>query len=368
MNIKELSDCIVLVVDDTEANVDILVDALGDLYDVSVAMDGESALETVAQEPPDIILLDIMMPGMDGYEVCRRLKSDPEHAKIPVIFLSALTEIENKTKGFQMGAVDYITKPFEVMEVQARVKTHLTVVLASRQLENQNEILEMKVAERTLELAQTQDVTIHSLATLAETRDNETGAHILRTQRYVEALAKQLAKSRQYADQLDPRTIQLFFKSAPLHDIGKVGVPDAILLKPGKLTDDEFEIMKTHAELGYQALLKAEEAFEMEKKPNFLVHARDIAYCHHERWNGKGYPRGLAGENIPLSGRIMAVADVYDALISKRVYKPPFPHAKALAIIKEESGTHFDPHLVGAFEAIEEEFSRIAAEFSDAEK
>jgi putative two-component system response regulator len=343
MSIKELADCTVLVVDDTEANVDILVDALGDLYDVSVAMDGESAMETVFEEPPDIILLDIMMPGMDGYEVCGALKQNPQYAKIPIIFLTALTEVENKTKGFKLGAVDYITKPFEVLEVQARVKTHLSLVLASRELENQNEILEIKVKERTLELAQTQDVTVHSLACLAETRDNETGGHIMRTQRYVEALAKQMAKNPRFADVLDPKTIQLLFKTSPLHDIGKVGVPDAILLKPGKLTDEEFDIMKTHALLGYEALLKAEEVFNMEKKPSFLEHAKDIAYTHHEKWSGKGYPRGLAGEDIPLSGRIMAVADVYDALICHRVYKPPFPHEKAAAIIQNDAGTHFCP-------------------------
>ncbi len=365
---KELSDCNVLVVDDTEANVDILVDALGELYEVSVAMDGESALEAVAEEPPDIILLDIMMPGMDGYEVCRRLKTEGSAAEIPVIFLSALTEIENKTKGFQLGAVDYITKPFEVLEVQARVKTHLSLVLAGRELRTQNEMLEEKVLERTLELAQTQDVTIHSLAGLAETRDNETGGHILRTQGYVKALAEQLAKDSPYAGRLDTRTIELFYKTAPLHDIGKVGVPDAILLKPGKLTSEEFDIMKRHAELGYEALVRSEKTFNLVRKPDFLEHARDIALTHHEKWNGKGYPRGLAGEDIPLSGRIMAVADVYDALISKRVYKPAFTHEKAAAIIREESGAHFDPVVVEAFSAIEEEFKRIAAEFADEEE
>ena len=367
MPVKQLSECSVLVVDDTEANVDILVDALGDLYDVAVAMDGEAALEAVEEETPDIVLLDIMMPGMDGYEVCQRLKAQEDTARIPVIFLTALTEIENKTKGFRMGAVDYITKPFEVLEVQARVKTHLSLVLASRELEMQNQILEEKVLERTLELAQTQDVTIHSLATLAETRDNETGGHILRTQGYVKALAEHLAQDSPYADQLDARTIQLFFKSAPLHDIGKVGVPDAILLKPGKLSDEEFEIMKTHAQLGYEALVKAEQAFNLKTKPNFLEHARDIAHTHHEKWNGKGYPRGLAGEDIPLSGRIMAVADVYDALICKRVYKPAFSHEKALAIISQDSGAHFDPTVVDAFLAIEGEFRRIAAQFADQE-
>ena len=364
---KELSDCTVLVVDDTEANVDILVDALGEDYDVSVAMDGQAALEAVEEEPPDLILLDIMMPEMDGYEACERLKADERYARIPVIFLTALTEIENKTKGFKMGAVDYITKPFEITEVQARVRTHLSLVIARGELEMQNEILEIKVDERTRELAVTQDVTIHSLAVLAETRDNETGGHILRTQRYVQVLARRLAYSPKYSDVLNEKTVNLLFKSAPLHDIGKVGVPDAILLKPGKLTDEEFATMKTHCELGYQALLRAEKLFEMESKPSFLSHARDIAYTHQEKWDGSGYPQGLKGEEIPLSGRIMAVADVYDALICKRVYKPPFPHEKAVSIISEGSGSHFDPDMVDAFLEIQDDFKTIASELADHE-
>jgi putative two-component system response regulator len=302
---------------------------------------------------------------MDGYEVLSTLKQNPRFQKIPIIFLTALTEIENKTRGFQLGAVDYITKPFEVLEVQARVKTHLSLVLASQELEQQNQILEQKVLERTRELAQTQDVTIHSLASLAETRDNETGGHILRTQHYVKLLSQHLAQKKIYKDQLDKTTIDLFFKSAPLHDIGKVGVPDAILLKPGKLTDQEFEIMKNHARLGYEALLKAEEAFEMQGKPSFLRHARDIALTHHEKWNGRGYPQGLSETDIPLSGRLMAVADVYDALISKRVYKAAFSHKEAVEIIAQGKGEHFDPELVDAFLALSAEFQRIKQKFAD---
>ena len=364
---KELSDCTVLVVDDAEAYVDILVDALGESYHVSVAMDGQAALEAVEEEPPDLILLDIMMPEMDGYEVCRRLKADDRFAKIPVIFLTALTEIENKTKGFQMGAVDYITNPFEVAEAQARVKTHLSLVLASRESEMQNEILEMKVLERTRELAVTQDVTIHSLAALAEIRDNETGRHIVRTQRYVQALSRKLADHPRFADVLDEKTVDLLSKSAPLHDIGKVGLPDAILLKPGKLNDEEFAIMKTHCDLGHQALLWAEKLFELERRPSFLSHASDIANTHHEKWDGSGYPRGIKGEEIPVSGRIMALADMYDALVCKRVYKGPFPHEKAVSIISERRGSHFDPDVADAFLEIEETFKRISEEFSDDE-
>ncbi|MCB2186911.1 MAG: two-component system response regulator [Deltaproteobacteria bacterium] len=365
---KQLAECSVLVVDDTEENIDSLVAALGDIHEVSVAIDGESALAAVAENPPDLILLDIMMPGIDGYEVCRRLKTDPRYTKIPILFLTGLTEVDSKTKGFQLGAVDYITKPFEIVEVQARVRTHLALTLASRRQEQQNEILEAMVAERTEELALTQEVTIHSLATLCETRDNETGGHILRTQGVVEALARKLAEDPRFAPHLDSRTIDLLYKCAPLHDIGKVGVPDAILLKPGKLTEEEFQIMRNHCELGFRALEKAANLFRTGNLPDFLRHAQDIAYTHHEKWNGTGYPRRLRGEEIPLSGRIMAVADVYDALISKRVYKRPFNHRNAVEIITQHRGSHFDPDLVRAFLALREDFRSIALELADHEE
>jgi len=355
----------ILVVDDTETNIDILVDALDKDYEVSVAMDGLGALEAVAANPPDLILLDIMMPGMDGYEVCQKLKSDSATIEIPVIFLTALTELESKTKGFKLGAVDYITKPFEILEVKARVNTHLTLKEAKEFLRNQNAILEQKVEERTLELALTQDVTIHSLASLAETRDNETGGHIRRTQNYVKALAEELKNHPKFSQVLDEQTIALLHKSAPLHDIGKVGVPDSILLKPGKLLPEEFEEMKKHTVYGRDAILTAEKSLGSN---SFLHFAREIAHTHQEKWDGSGYPQGLKGEEIPVSGRLMAVADVYDALISKRVYKPPFPHSKAVLIIEEGKGKHFDPHMVDAFLPIKERFKTIALGHCDHEE
>lgn len=355
---KSLGGCSVLVVEDTEANVDILVEALGDLYDVMVATDGESALQMVEKKPPDLILLDIMMPLMNGYEVCSRLQADPRYKGIPVIFITTLGEIENKTKGFDLGAVDYIAKPFEVREVQARVRTHLD-------LKMHHDHLDHLVNLRSHEVEVTQDITIHSLASLAETRDNETGKHLLRTQRYVRLLAKKLADHPKFSNFLSEETIELLFKSAPLHDIGKVGVPDSILLKPGKLSYDECAVMKTHCDLGYQALFKAEQVFELKDRPSFLAHAKDIIYTHHEKWDGSGYPRGLAGEDIPVSGRLMAVADVYDALICRRVYKPPFDHEKAASIIQEGRGSHFDPDIVDAFMEIRAEFEKIANEFGD---
>jgi putative two-component system response regulator len=360
---KDLIDEKILVVDDTEANIDILVEALGEDYDICVAMDGESALQTVNDDPPSLILLDIMMPGIDGYEVCRRLKKDPKTEEIPIIFITAMSELENKTKGFELGSVDYITKPFEVMEVKARVKTHLSLMHTKKQLANQNEILEIRVKERTKELSLTQDATIFSLATLAEYRDPETGAHIRRTQNYVKALCERLKTYPKYKEFLSTTTIDLLYKSAPLHDIGKVGVPDSILLKPGKLTNDEYEEMKLHTVYGRDTILAAEKI--LGTKSTFMTFAREIAYTHQEKWDGSGYPEGKKDEEIPFSGRLMAVADVYDALTSERVYKTRFSHEKAVHIIVEGKSKHFDPDIVEAFVEITEEFEKIASAYLD---
>ena len=362
---RNISDCTILVVDDAELNLDIMVAVLGDEYDVAVAMDGRTALEDIEENPPDLILLDVMMPEMDGYEVCRRLKADPRFQEIPVIFVTAMGETEDETQGLELGAIDYIVKPISPPIVKARVKNHLTLKLAQEELEKQNETLELKVQERTKELALTQDVTIYAMASVAETRDSETGGHIRRTQTYVKILAERLRKDPQFRDQLDPATINIIYKSAPLHDVGKVGVPDSILLKPGKLTTDEFEIMKKHTLYGRDALASAE---AMLGSNSFLHYAKEIAYSHHEKWDGSGYPEGLKGAEIPLCGRLMAAADVYDALISKRIYKPPFTHAKAVEIMSEGRGSHFDPDVIDAFLELEDEVRRIALEYSDSEE
>ncbi|MFA9464755.1 MAG: two-component system response regulator [Velocimicrobium sp.] len=359
---KSLAESTVLIVDDTEANVDILVDALGDDYELSVAMDGESALEAIDIEKPDIILLDIMMPGMSGYEVCEKLKSNENTEDIPVIFLTAMTDIESKTKGFEVGAVDYITKPFEILEVKARVQTHLSLQLAQNELAMQNETLEEKVSERTKELTLTQETTIEAMACLAEYRDPETGGHIKRTKNYVKILAEKLRDNPKYTNELNDEVISFLYKSAPLHDIGKIGIRDDILLKHGKLTEEEFEEMKMHAIIGYSALSTASKKLG---RNSFLKYAMELSRYHQEKWDGTGYPEGISGENIPLSGRIMAIADVYDALISKRVYKPPFSHKKAVQIILEERGAHFDPEIVDAFLEINEDFRKIALKYAD---
>ncbi|WP_080805901.1 response regulator [Desulfamplus magnetovallimortis] len=354
----ELSEFIVMVVDDTETNIDVLVETLGDQYDVRVAMDGETALEAVADEKPDLILLDIMMPGMDGYQVCEELKSNPETSNIPVIFLTAMTETQDEARGLELGAVDYVTKPFSPDLVKARVKNQI-------ELKKYRDHLEDVVKERTRELLLTQEVTIESMGTLAEYRDPETGGHIKRTRNYVKRLAQHLSKNPKFEHLLDEKAIDILYKSAPLHDIGKVGVRDNILLKPGRLTEEEFEEMKLHTVYGHDAILINEKKLG---EGSFLSVARDIAHTHQEKWDGSGYPRGLKGEDIPLSGRLMALADVYDALISKRVYKPPFSHQKAVEIIKEGRGSHFDPDMVDAFMEIAEDFRQIALEYADCEE
>ncbi len=366
--IKKLKDCTVLIVDDAVMNVDVLVSALGDNYDISVAMDGESALEIIKGEIPDLILLDIEMPGIDGYEVCRRLKKSSEYKSIPIIFLTGLTSIRNKTKGFELGAIDYVTKPFEINEVNARVKTHLELAVARHELKNHNELLEQRVWERTRELAITQDVTIQSLASLAEIRDDETGNHIKRTQDYIRILAKYLATIPRFDSILNPHYIELLYKTAPLHDIGKVGIPDKVLLKAGKFTDKEFELMKSHTILGKDALDIAQESCGVIDSPDFLKIARDIIYSHHEKWDGTGYPQNLMGEQIPLAARLMAVADVYDALVSKRVYRPALSHENAVKIIETGKGVHFDPDIVEGFLKLEKQFKQILHKFNNGKK
>lgn len=354
----------VLVVDDTPDNLNLMFALLKDTYVVKGANNGERALKVARGEaPPDLILLDIMMPGMSGHEVCRELKRDPSTRDIPVIFLTALSDTQDEKLGFELGAVDYITKPISPPIVMARIKTHLENKAARDFLRDQNAFLEREVSLRTEEIRAIQDVTILAMGSLAETRDNETGNHVRRTQHYVRVLAEALQTHPRFATYLTPRQIDMLYKSAPLHDIGKVGIPDHILLKPGKLEPDEFEIMKTHTTVGRDAITRAEQALGMDIP--FLACAKEIAYSHQEKWDGSGYPEGLAGDDIPVSARLMAVADVYDALISKRVYKPAFPHEKAVAIIREGRGSHFDPDIVDAFCAIHEQVRQIAQRFTD---
>lgn len=357
----------ILIVDDTPDNITLLCSLLGDDYKNKVATNGVKALKiAMTGPPPDLILLDIMMPEMDGYEVCRHLKADPLTKDIPVIFLTAKTQEGDETKGFELGAVDYITKPIVPPILMARVHTHLALQAARKSLEDQNEILEEQVEQRTRQLASLQDSIIIAMASLAETRDNETGHHIRRTQHYVRELALCLRrKFEHYAEVLDDKYVELLYKTAPLHDIGKVGVPDRILLKPGRLTPEEFEEMKKHTTYGRDTIIEAEKS--LTEPEDFMAVAREIAYSHHEKWDGSGYPQGLKGTDIPLCARLMAVADVYDALISKRIYKDAMPYEEAVSIITTSTGQHFDPDVIEAFIEVKGKFQQIAEEFSEEE-
>ncbi|WP_093385944.1 response regulator [Rugamonas rubra] len=354
----------ILVVDDTPDNIDLLCAVLEDDYRTKIAVNGERALKIAnGDSKPDLILLDIMMPGMSGYEVCQQLKANPATRDIPVIFVTAMSETADEQLGLGMGAVDYITKPISAPIVLARIKTQLSMKRVHDFLRDQNQFLETEIELRTREIVALQDVTIHTMASLAETRDSETGNHIRRTAHYVKTLAEKLRDHPRFAAFLTDKTIELLFKSAPLHDIGKVGIPDRILLKPGRFEPYEMEIMKTHTTLGRDAILAAERELGIEV--DFLKYAKEIAYGHQEKWDGSGYPEGLAGDAIPISARLMAVADVYDALISRRVYKEGMSHEAAVAIISAGRGQHFDPDMVDAFMALQTDFIAIAKRYAD---
>ena len=360
------SNPVVLAIDDSPENLVLMSTLLKDRYKVKVANSGARGLELARSAAPDIILLDIMMPVMDGYAVCEQLKRDPATAHIPVIFLTARAESDDEKHGLELGAVDYITKPISPPIFLMRIQNHLALKRAADFLRDKADYLEKEVQNRTREIAALQEVTVQVVTSLAETRDQETGKHIRRTQLYVKALAEKLQNHPRFAASLGATEIDAIYKSAPLHDIGKVGIPDRILLKPGKLTEEEFEIMKTHTTLGYEAIVHTEQ--ELGVNVGFLRYAKEIALSHQEKWDGSGYPQGLSGDAIPVSARLMAIADVYDALISRRVYKEPYPHDRAIAILKEGRGSHFDPDVLDAFLAIEAEVLGIALKYADSEE
>ena len=365
---------LILIIDDSLSNIELLGTILGETYRISFASSGAEGLELATRFPTDLILLDVIMPGIDGHEVCRRLKANPQTNDIPVIFLTSLESAADEEYGLSLGAEDFIHKPISPPVVLARVRNHLLLANNKRQLKRHNEELEHLVAERTKEVAYrdqqliaAQASTITAFCSLAEARDNETGNHIRRTQNYVRVLAEALRFHPRFRECLDAETIQLLFKSAPMHDVGKVAIPDSILLKPGKLSPEEWEVMKQHCAAGHNAIASA--ARELGGNDGtFLGYAAEIAYYHHERWNGKGYPFGLAGDAIPFSARLMAVADVYDALANARVYKPAFPHDECLRMMRAERGEHFDPDVLDAFLSISGEFEAIASKYRDAVK
>lgn len=353
----------VMIVDDMPANLMVLENMLRTKGCRVLAFpNGKMALAAAAKNPPDLILLDINMPGMDGFEVCRRLKADHALKDIPVLFISGLTETEDKVKAFSAGGVDYVTKPLQCEEVLARVDTHLRLRTFQAELQKHNLHLEHLVKEKSRELYDSQMAAILAVSKLAETRDDETGHRIERTRTFCKLVAEKLRDDPRYASGINDAYVENIYHAAPLHDIGKVGILDAILLKPGKLTPEEFEIMKTHTVIGAKTLQAARDKYP---KNAFLNMGIGLARAHHEKWDGTGYPDGLAGEDIPLCGQIMALADVYDALRSKRPYKPSFSHEKSCGIILEGAGKHFDPAVISVFKAVERDFADIRERMSD---
>jgi putative two-component system response regulator len=357
---KKMKKNSLMIIDDEPVNLDYFRAVLGKQgYHVLTFPRGEPALKSAAKSPPDLIVLDIRLPDIDGFEVCRRLKDNPVLKEIPVIFLSALHGTREKVKAFAAGGADYVTKPFPLQEILARIENHLKLRRQSLALERQNIDLEMRVHCSDKELLQAQLSTIHALAELMESRDVETRGHIDRTSSYCRLLASKMMKLPAYSAIIDKHFVRDIQHASPLHDIGKFGIPDSILLKPGKLSREEFETMKTHVLIGERTLAKALKQYPGN---DFLRMGREIARFHHEHWDGSGYPDGLAGSKIPVSARIMALSDVYDALRSERPYKSGFSHENSREIIIEGSGNHFDPGVVEAFAAIENDFRAIHEE------
>ncbi|WP_417356224.1 HD-GYP domain-containing protein [Gallaecimonas pentaromativorans] len=341
-----MKEATLLLVDDVPENLHILRESLKDLYHIKVATQGTKALALAKAEPrPDLILLDIMMPDMDGIAVCQALKADPLTHRVPVIFVTAMGEVEDEARGLSVGAVDYITKPISPAIVRARVATHL-------RLYQQEKNLEALVRERTRELEETREAIIVRLGRAAEYKDNETGMHVQRMSHYAFELARVLGMPEDWA--------VLLRMAAPMHDVGKIGIPDAILQKPGKLDDSEWLVMRTHPAIGAEIL--------KDDTSPLMTMACKIALTHHEKFDGSGYPNRLKGEQIPLEGRIVAVADVFDALTSERPYKKAWSIEEAMALLKEEAGRHFDPQVVAAFDQVVDKVPQIRAAFADAQE
>lgn len=360
---------VVLVVDDTPDNLELMSELLMDRYRVKVAGNGEKALRIAGgRQPPDLILLDVMMPQMDGYEVCARLKADPATRDIPVVFLTARGEAADEQRGFDLGAVDYITKPISPPIVLARIQAQLQLKANADFLRDKSEYLELEVRRRTREISHLHEATIEALANLADLRDNPAGNHLVRIELYMRLLGNALARQQPaLADELTPDKVALMAKSAQLHDIGKVALPDRVLLNPGALEGDDLRLMQSHTCLGREALERADRRLAGGEGEGFLCYARQIIQSHHERWDGDGYPDGLRGEQIPLAARLMAVADHYDELTAPHPYHPRVGGDEAIQRISAASGSHFDPLVVMAFLEVADGFARIAERYGDDE-
>ena len=347
----------ILIVDDVPANLELLAELLRKQgYDPRPVPSGKLALAAVKADPPDLIILDINMPEMNGFEVCKHLKADVAMKNIPVIFITGFIETSDIVEAFSMGAVDYITKPFQVKEVCARIGTHLRLRRLQIEVERYNNHLEDLVQDKVKEISRSQMATIFALAKLAESRDGETGRHLERVQILCRILACELRCVPHYRGIITDHYVENLCQAAPLHDIGKVGIADAILLKQGEFSNEEHAQISLHATIGAETL----RSVHAEYPGNSLITMGiDIAQSHHEKYDGTGYPKGLSGDAIPLSARIVAVADVYDALRSKRTYKPARPHSEAMKIIISGRGTQFDPEVVDAFSRRSPEFEAV---------
>lgn len=370
----------VLVVDDDPAALSLAAALLKENFRVRAARSGDEALRAAALAPvPDLVLLDVMMPGIDGFDVLSRLKADPATRNIPVILVTALDADADEEKGLRLGAADYITKPIRPVVFRARVDAQIALKQARDRLQDQNALLVREVALRSLQNDIVEEASINALATLAEARDHETGAHLYRTRAYMEILARSLSRHPRYTGLDDPGRRELLSRAAMLHDVGKVCIPDHILLKPGPLTPDEFAVMKTHAQLGADAIADAMRKVEasigrsvpaprFHASLAFLELACQIAGSHHERWDGRGYPSGLAGEAIPLPARLMALVDYFDALSTQRVYRAAMPIDEVFESIRAGSGTLFDPEIVEAMLEARPEFEATARQYPDPER
>jgi putative two-component system response regulator len=355
----------ILLLSESQTPLDAVFASLNEAYDVRRTGGHEFAADIHEESQPDLVLLDVENPGFAGHDLCRQLKQLALPRELPIIFLTHGSAMENEALSIELDVVDHLTLPLNSKILQSRVRAHFAISDRASAMRMHNEYLEIDILKRKRQLAVMQDTTILALASLAETRDVDTANHIRRTQHYVLALANHLRNNPRFTDYLTAATIDILFKCAPLHDIGKVGIPDKILLKPGRYEPAEFEIMKRHPVLGRDAILNAQKAAG--ETLDFFEIAKDVVYSHHEKWDGSGYPVGLVGDAIPIAGRLMALADVYDALISPRVYKSGMPHDQAANIIVSGNGLHFDPDVVEAFIELAPEFIDIAQQFADSD-
>ena len=347
----------IITVDDSLTKLVTMKNILKPHYEIYPVSSAVKMLDLLENVKADLILLDVEMPELDGYDAIRLLKSTPAYKDIPVIFVTALSDEQNELVGLELGAVDYIFVPFNASLLLRRIELHLTLADTKRELLDLNTIIKNKLIVKIGEVFQLQTSILNIVAGMVESRDDTTGGHIHRIQKYLECLIDSLMERSSYSDEITRWNMDFVLPSSQLHDVGKIAISDAILNKPGKLSDEEYEIMKTHAQIGMEAICRMEKTTS---DSSFLEHAKKFAGSHHEKWDGSGYPNGLDGSNIPLEGRLMAIADVYDALVSARPYKEPFSSEKAAEIIRGSRGTHFDPELVDAFIAVSDQFAAIA--------